>query len=86
MERVGAGRAGRGDDRPDIEEVHRGRAVRGRLDDIDAQARGGPTDPPGDLATIGDEQAANVAVRCLLATGCRRSSWRWLRRRALERV
>jgi len=56
MDGIGTGSSGRFDDSPDIEEVDGKWSFRRRLDDLDADALGCPTDPARDLASVGDEE------------------------------
>ena len=63
MERVGAGPTAAADDGVDVEEVEgTGPSVGGSMTSMPSRV-GGPPDPPGDLAAVGDEQLADGSTR-----------------------
>jgi hypothetical protein len=60
MDGIGARVDGRSHDRLDVEEVDGARSITGRLDDLDPETPPAPSDAPGDLAAVRDEQSPDL--------------------------
>ena len=63
MDGVGAGGPGGTDDRLDVEQVQRVRALGRGRDRADPEPLAGPLDPRDDLAPIGDEERPDRVLR-----------------------